>query len=1616
MNDLINAEVNFTNRAQIAPGVTDYTLLNSDDHYEINGGVLSDSRLSWMSCGPRLTIINNIDGSVRNGWTFGKVKEDSTVKITCVSELQLESLSNLILIVGCESANHGGTVSFYHTGSSQILKTIQFNHKVVSLAVVEGKDESNLPLAGYIKSWSGVLAVGTGQGALYLVDLWKRGLEKCIVDFHFRTCDEQHISRLSLITFQKVDPTLNYRKLSINNGRTTEALFLNEYTLMKNGLNHQLPRSSKQIDISMFPRDEVIVTAIEFFPNICTLAVGYNVSSFQLWDLRDFTLLYKSPIMEINLPVCKFALLEPSDDPRYVCYLWCLQQSSGEQKSLPFGAMFLMNYESKVNNSFYGNIYQDFCSCAKRFELDFGDEIPSVEDGRIISCRTANNNRISKSVAYSLRSEDLNTEESCLTQLIITWEVWSHNREEVSNMITIFDLNQWYKEHMPDSSLAEYKGYMTHLTLQQFEEDTLLDVRINEQSLKPFSALYHLDQHYFPSSLSFDCVCLYRLNIVRCSRTGIQKACLDAIERGGPTALLNPTPLFKLCDYVGVKPLLADLTSNHVNNLSIKEQREVVLSIALENNMNGFLYQCVQEWADGSHAVAGSTLPALLGWAWGRVTLYKHTADKLCIPLFDYSGVRLDFNDCKILEHCVRQLHSLNKLFCLVMDKFKVFVLEDNLEQQCTALGLVSLYLDSVLWFLRNGVLPESLDGDDVSSDNHIPYLVNRITGSTKARRVELEYIASHQKNECPSSGLFFIDALINQECGSSHLTDQWELEGGATTLGKYPPPSVQSLLRIYLIRGIPTLYKHYIVIYFILDVINHLDSKRYNEHIERLLMFPTMFRLTNSQSRTIQAFWDLDHKHFEEGVNHLLHPDVCKQDLKCYQHRTILHLLVSEGKHKLALRYLNLKKPPLCEDDDIKFEMNILLFNGMMLEAFSFQRQHQSLQMELLHQFFTRCFEVNKVDVIYKLPMNATEEMAFSKFLESNQKHKGEDLSVYYLVSRSRYLEAIDLHNKFRTVAATCRRMSKPSTGLTPIGSRGFNIFGTKDNLTSGTPSDTVLTTRDLIINAISKTLPSVTKELTDHFSKEKQILPSSKQIQRPTPLSVAVHTEIQSDRLPRYRTSSSKFMEAALTKIRETWAPLLATPAALKSRTKTHMSLEDMPFLRTPSGQHRFNPTIVNRPLSPVLEKKAKRRQTGYFDSPNKRSKLEAIISEGDKHSAKKDFSSSDSLLIINTPHVPRAVTIKNTIVSTPQSILKIKGKQIPNTSFMPELTPPRETNVKDECHSTVKSMLSNRQIRFSLPNNESPPSSPSFEEADSTQNETPIKPLLVRSSQSSILSRDLTPARKSLRTSWATSSMKQHILTRNISESRPSNKSTSNSSQKYTTGPLVSSEKDEDESPSGTVESYCLETPRPENVNENDDENREDSILSEELKSPVEIEPSKFNIEYKLVTKDSISTDNTSDISNSLGIEPLKFSFDYELVNREDKELIEGYKEEANTTENIATVMESKQCDVSKIVETFSPSRDNSNKQYLSSFIVKTNESISLPQTSTPVYNKFFFGDPNRKIPTKLESENKNVTLGDGQNIFTTSLNENRQSDITPEMKSNEIREDFTFKEKN
>lgn len=72
-------------------------------------------------------------------------------------------------------------------------------------------------------------------------------------------------------------------------------------------------------------------------------------------------------------------------------------------------------------------------------------------------------------------------------------------------------------------------------------------------------------------------------------------------------------------------------------------------------------------------------------------------------------------------------------------------------------------------------------------------------------------------------------------------------------------------------------------------------------------------------------------------------------------------------------------------------------------------------------------------------------------------------------------------MNEKLRGIKA-----SKLPLGYSALGPRQRNMFGAKDE--TGAPAKTVFTTRDLIVNSLAKSLPSVTKELAEYCSKEKK------------------------------------------------------------------------------------------------------------------------------------------------------------------------------------------------------------------------------------------------------------------------------------------------------------------------------------------------------------------------------------------------------------------------------------------------------------------------------------------------------------------------------------------------
>ncbi|XP_046671396.1 uncharacterized protein LOC124361392 [Homalodisca vitripennis] len=256
------------------------------------------------------------------------------------------------------------------------------------------------------------------------------------------------------------------------------------------------------------------------------------------------------------------------------------------------------------------------------------------------------------------------------------------------------------------------------------------------------------------------------------------------------------------------------------------------------------------------------------------------------------------------------------------------------------------------------------------------------------------------------------------------------------------------------------------------------------------------------------------------------------------------------------------------------------------------------------------------------------------------------------------------------RCVAWVCRGGRVSSLTVGPK-LRSHSLFGPRDEM--GAPTQPVVTTRDLLIQSLAKSLPSVTRDhLADYCAKEKNF--KWNQVTRPTPLSVVVHTDLSAQRLPFYKVPDSLLVQAALSKTRETW-----TPAALKR--KLCSNVEDTPFLRTP-----LLPRLSN--LSPLQEGKPGVRwhaddTTG--DGRAKRARL--VLSPSTEQTTHKtetmDMTCPESCALLHTPLVSRLVKQPKE-ATTPHSILKGSATNTP-------VTPARSDK-------TLVASVVSRQISFS------------------------------------------------------------------------------------------------------------------------------------------------------------------------------------------------------------------------------------------------------------------------------------------------------------------------------
>ncbi|XKL64589.1 hypothetical protein PGB90_004675 [Kerria lacca] len=428
------------------------------------------------------------------------------------------------------------------------------------------------------------------------------------------------------------------------------------------------------------------------------------------------------------------------------------------------------------------------------------------------------------------------------------------------------------------------------------------------------------------------------------------------------------------------------------------------------------------------------------------------------IPLFDYSGDDLDRENYQKLKHCCQLIQIVRDLFIFIEKNFQALfdrrvALDKKLKQHIDALQLVTKYFAVIIWCLDGSLLPEKVFS---STDKCVPTYTINITQYTeqKQRREELRKIAMFDKYFLIEySIIYIIDFILENNHKGEKLRMQWEQESGGMSRGHYPPITLQSLLRMFLMPDLPVDIKHFVMIYFLLDV---CDYRRDEDIKEQLFSFSVVFSIDVSYFLLVQACWYLDHEKFEEATDILLTDTVTVQlQNKPNLYKTILFICL------------------LCDD------------LGLLKE-------------------------------IFKFPITPEEEKEFMLYLNDSKNKDAGDIKVMFLLSRGRYVEAVDVNHNLGLVV--------PKFGLV-----GHDT--TKQNSDKGR-----ITTKDLLVDAVSKTLPGVTNELIALCRKEKDKMYRFKEVVKPTPLLVIVHTDM-SQQIPTYKSSFETVLQAAISKTAETW-----------------------------------------------------------------------------------------------------------------------------------------------------------------------------------------------------------------------------------------------------------------------------------------------------------------------------------------------------------------------------------------------------------------------------------------------------------------------------------------------
>lgn len=982
------------------------------------------------------SLEKNGEARLLSKFNFARLLKDKSVYITNVTEFKEEHYLNdcfnfckYKLLVSLNHERSGSYLLIVDVKNQCIAKCIDCPFRIRNIEPIannSGKQDNSLPFCSELQAMCGIVALSTANASVMIMDL-------CLDSLGSFDINDPMPSAVTFIVKNEgnsnnYDPETKRKVAKVHNQHI--CITINDDCSYKNDFRYDSDEEHPRV----YQKHDVYISSLKYFYQTNTLYIGYNFGGVHHFSLQTLSIYQVDPLDDTEdecMPVVGFSLQEPENDPKNFCYLWVmkgqlvqdlgtLNQHNSDEESFSICSVIDLNVLEFTNKNWienYGYLYSDFVMASPRFEYLLTS---NAFDQTPMSSIIVNYGVIHQGSILSYRkSKEDTTLDSSLFYAV--WQAFDDQTQSCTYYLMLFDLNQWYQAQMPfsiniDAQFSSFASfYKLNEIITQTDSGDFHDAKIDQHSFSRYQQNNINDIFYYPSSLSFKVSLLSETKHLAVTYLSMQKKILKLLNDENDAIWLQPDEFLNKCHFAGI------LSVEEMNSMTKSKRRkyEQILSIALDNNELPFLSQTILSWSGSSSELDkhGCSCKLFLDWLWNEVETIKKSIDEIVVPLFDLS----DTYDAKQVLSPLYANESKLKCLLTLLNKLKSSGTptteqgERELDLRVNIIQILIDYVQIILWCCSCGLLPEAEEGNHLTTVGFI-YPKTQFQVDYDERRKEL---VSLNSSLIKHSDLLTIDGII---LNTKPVHDLWTTNENPS--GLYPPPSIYSLVSMYLEDSVSTEIKHQIMFYVLQDLILYLSNRQDVNQVERLESFQSCFNVSSSVVQSVQGMWALDHQQFDYSLSYFceantkltfpnLADDFKKLDDDLQRRILTSYLYQSQNHHSLQF----IKSSNLFQCDTLtkqKLYISVMLSNKLILEAYNFQRacRNKDNVEELLFHFFLGCEEMKLFETLFKFALDPLEKDTLIYYLLELSPNSGNLLIVYLLLNK----KFVDAH-KFLSI-----------------------------------------------------------------------------------------------------------------------------------------------------------------------------------------------------------------------------------------------------------------------------------------------------------------------------------------------------------------------------------------------------------------------------------------------------------------------------------------------------------------------------------------------------------------------------------------------------------------------